>query len=126
MSKNKEILRFFPQPIFRYKIENFADLNKELSNYIYNLYEEDKDGVKRSNQGGWHSQPFDLRDKNSIQHKFLLEITKHVFDTIKDFGWRLDPSRVICSEMWAIINKKKKFQSITHSSKLLFKCSILC
>tara|TARA_B100001059_G_C17813941_1_gene573959 strand:+ start:297 stop:911 length:615 start_codon:yes stop_codon:yes gene_type:complete len=120
MSKNKEILRFFPQPIFRYKIENFADLNKELSNYIYNLYEEDKDGVKRSNQGGWHSQPFDLRDKNSIQHKFLLEITKHVFDTIKDFGWRLDPSRVICSEMWAIINKKKNFNLLhTHPNSYL-------
>ena len=41
--KNLEILKLFPEPVLKYKIENFNDFNNELSNYIYNLYENDKE-----------------------------------------------------------------------------------
>ena len=36
--KKLEILKLFPEPVLKYKFENFNDFNKELSNYIYNLY----------------------------------------------------------------------------------------
>ena len=120
MISNREILKFFPQPIFRYKIENYKKYNKELSDYIYKLKKEDKEGVLRSNRGGWHSKPFNLKDKNSVQNKFVMETTKYVFDAIKSYGWKLDPTRTIISEMWAIINKPGNFNLIhTHPNSYL-------
>ena len=120
MISNKETLKFFPQPVFKYKIENFKVYNKDLCHYIYDLNKNDKEGINRSNRGGWHSKPFDLKDRNSIQHKFLLETTKYVFDAIKNLGWKLEPNRVICTEMWAIINKKNNFNTIhTHPNSYL-------
>ena len=41
-----EILKFFPEPIFKYKLENFKDLNKELSKYIYSLKKKIKKVLK--------------------------------------------------------------------------------
>ena len=120
MISNKETLKFFPQPVFKYKVENFKEFNKDLCHYIYDLNKNDKEGINRSNRGGWHSKPFNLKDKNSIQHKFLLETTKYVFDAIKNLGWKLEPNRVICTEMWAIINKKNDFNTIhTHPNSYL-------
>ena len=40
------IFRLFPEPIFKYKINNFENLNEKLSKYIYKLKEEDKEGLK--------------------------------------------------------------------------------
>ena len=120
MIDNKETLSFFPQPVFKYKVDNFKEYNEKLSKYIYDLNKDDKDGILRSNRGGWHSKPFNLKDTSSIQHKFLLETTKHVFDCIKTLGWKLEPNKVICTEMWAIINKKDDFNIIhTHPNSYL-------
>ncbi len=55
---NTEILKFFPEPIFKYKLNDFTNINEELSNYIYRLKDQDTKGLQRSNQGGWHSQNF--------------------------------------------------------------------
>ncbi len=67
-----EILKLFPEPIFKYKIEDHKDINKKLSEYIYNLKNNDDEGLKRSNKGGWHSKNFELKDKKlntiSIRH----------------------------------------------------------
>ena len=120
MIDNKETLNFFPQPVFKYKVDNSKEYNAKLSKYIYDLNKEDEDGILRSNRGGWHSKPFNLKDTSSIQHKFLLETTKHVFDCIKTLGWKLEPNKVICTEMWAIINKKDDFNIIhTHPNSYL-------
>ena len=73
MSKN-EILKLFPEPVFKYHIEDSKNLNSELSKYIYTLHDEDKKGIERSNRGGWHSKNFNISDKNSIQHKFALKV----------------------------------------------------
>ena len=42
MSKN-EILKLFPEPVFKYQIEDSKNLNSELSKYIYTLHDEDKE-----------------------------------------------------------------------------------
>ena len=120
MISNREILKYFPQPVFRYKVENYKQYNKELLDYIYKLNKEDKEGVVRSNKGGWHSKPFELKDKNSIQNRFAMETTKYVFDAIKNIGWKLEPSKTIVTEMWAIINKPNDFNVIhTHPNSYL-------
>ena len=47
MISNREILKYFPQPIFRYKFENYKTFNNELEEYIYKLKKEDEEGVVR-------------------------------------------------------------------------------
>ena len=42
------VYRLFPEPVFKYKLNNFENLNKELSKYIYKLREEDSEGLKKS------------------------------------------------------------------------------
>ena len=68
---DKVIYRLFPEPIFKYKLNNFENLNKELSKYIYKLRDEDNEGLKKSNKGGWHSKNFKLGDKDTVQQKFF-------------------------------------------------------
>ena len=73
--KNLEILKLFPEPVLKYKFENFNDFNNELSNYIYNLYENDKEKkIIKSNEGGWHSPDFQISQKDTIQNKFALAL----------------------------------------------------
>ena len=43
LEDGKKILKLFPLPIFHYKVKDYE-----------NLYDNDKNGLKRSNQGGWH------------------------------------------------------------------------
>jgi len=108
------IYKFFPEPVFKYKLENFKSYNEELSKYIYKLKDEDNEGLKKSNKGGWHSNFFNLGIKNSIQHKFTLEIQKYIIDVFQNYGWRTKNVPVKISEMWAIINKKEDF-NVLHS-----------
>ena len=112
---DQKIFKFFPEPVFKYKFEKFESYNRELSNYIYNLKQEDKDGLTKSNRGGWHSKNFKLNDKNSIQFKFALELQKYILDVFEKYGWKTDQKSIQIKEMWAIINKKDDFNVVhTH------------
>ena len=64
MIDNKETLSFFPQPVFKYKVDNFKEYNEKLSKYIYDLNKDDKDGISRSNRVVT-SKPFNLKDKTN-------------------------------------------------------------
>ena len=120
MPSNREIVTFFPQPVFRYRLDNFKDYNKELEEYIYKLREKDEEGIIRSNRGGWHSKPFAVKEKGSIQNKFTLELSKYIFDAIKSYGWKCVPEQIMVTEMWAIINKPNDFNVIhTHPNSYL-------
>ena len=90
----KRILKFFPLPIFQYKLDNHEEHNQNLSKYIYELYKVDKKGLARSNQGGWHSKPFDLKDKEKAPFKFFTDIQKYVADVFKEYGWHYAPGKV--------------------------------
>ena len=117
---NPEVLKFFPTPVFKFRFEKFRTFNEELSNYIYKLYEEDSEGVDRSNRGGWHSKTFELNDKNSIQLKFALELQKYILKTFTNLGWKTENQNIRIREMWAIINKKNDFNVVhTHPNSLL-------
>tara|TARA_B100000886_G_scaffold334277_1_gene289544 strand:- start:594 stop:1202 length:609 start_codon:yes stop_codon:yes gene_type:complete len=120
MKQEKNILKFFPQPIFHYKVNNFEKHNKDLTKYIYELYEEDKKGIARSNQGGWHSKPFNLKEKDKPPYQFFLDIQRYVADVFKEYGWNYTPGKVNLTEMWAIINKKNNFNTEhTHPNNYL-------
>ena len=112
---NNVIFKLFPEPIFKYKLNNFKEINKHLSNYIYQLKDEDKDGLNRSNKGGWHSKNFNLSEQNSIQTKFAIEVQKYILDCFQNMGWKTQDKNIRITEMWAIINKKESFNVVhTH------------
>jgi uncharacterized protein (TIGR02466 family) len=109
-----EILKFFPEPVFKYKLEDFKNLNKELSEYIYKLQAEDKDGLEKSNKGGWHSRNFELTVKSSVQNRFAIIIQKYILKVFNNNGWKTENKNIRIKEMWAIINKNGDF-NILHT-----------
>ena len=113
MSTDNQILKLFPQPVFKFKVDKFETMNEELSKFIYGLHEKDNVGLKKSNINGWHSPSFDLADQNGVPRKFLLHITDHIKDVFKNYGWIYDSSKVRCTSMWSIINRKGSF-NIEH------------
>ena len=113
MSTDNQILKLFPQPVFKFKVDKFEAMNEELSKFIYGLHEKDNVGLKKSNINGWHSPSFDLADQNGVPRKFLLHITDHIKDVFKNYGWIYDSSKVRCTSMWSIINRKGSF-NIEH------------
>ena len=115
-----EILKIFPEPVFKYKLDDFEKLNEELSKYIYKLQVEDKDGINKSNKGGWHSPNFNLSNINSIQYKFGLKLQEYILDAFQNFGWKIQNKNIKIKEMWAIINKKEDFNVLhTHPNCFL-------
>ena len=116
----QEIFKFFPEAIFKYKLEDFKNLNKELSEYVYKLQNEDKNGLVRSNKGGWHSENFELRIKDSIQNRFALILQKYILKVFQNNGWKTENKNIRIKEMWAIINKTADFNVIhTHPNSYL-------
>ena len=115
-----EVLKFFPEPVFKYKFEKAEFFNNKLAQYIYSLQKEDLNGLTKSNRGGWHSKDFKLTDQNSIQFKFAVELQKYIFDTFQKFGWETRKNNIRITQMWAIINKKDDFNVIhTHPNTYL-------
>jgi len=113
MSENV-VYRLFSEPVFKYKLKSFENLNKELSKYIYKLRDEDNEGLKKSNKGGWHSKPFRLEIEGSIQQTFAKEIQKNILDVFQKYGWKTENVPITIQEMWAIINKNEDF-NVLHS-----------
>ena len=110
-----EILKLFPEPVFKYHLKDYKNFNKELSKYIYDLRDQEREGLNRSNKGGWHSKNFQLGLEDSIQHKFAVEMQKYIINTFQNFGWKTKDVNIRIKEMWAIINKKDDFNVIhTH------------
>ena len=111
---NNNILKLFPQPVFKYQIDNFKKINEELTKYIYELNEKDNIGVNKSNINGWHSRSFDFNEKENVPNKFYSHINSYIEDVFSKLGWEHDKTKVKCTSMWAIINKKGNF-NIEHT-----------
>ena len=92
--KNYQIYKSFPTPVFHYNLENYEEFNNSLENYILNIKNQNKDGIIKSNQGGWHSPNFDLKNDKSAK-KFVSVFDKYVEKTIKEIGWNYDSKRAI-------------------------------
>ena len=117
---NNNILKLFPQPVFKYQIDNYQKINEGLVKYVYELNKKDNVGVKKSNINGWHSKPFDFKEKENIPNKFYAHINNYIKDVFSKFGWEYNETKVICTSMWAIINKKGNFNiEHTHSNNYL-------
>ena len=112
---DQEIFKFFPEPVFKYKLENFKNLNKELSEFIYKLHDKDRNGLERSNKGGWHSKNFELAIEDSIQKKFAIIAQPYILNVFQNYGWKTENKNIRIKAMWAIINKDGDFNVLhTH------------
>tara|TARA_B100000401_G_scaffold200743_1_gene135371 strand:- start:56 stop:661 length:606 start_codon:yes stop_codon:yes gene_type:complete len=111
---NNNILKLFPQPVFKYQIDNFKKINEELTKYIYELNKKDNIGVNKSNINGWHSRSFDFNEKENVPNKFYSHINSYIEDVFSKLGWEYDKTKIKCTSMWAIINKKGNF-NIEHT-----------
>jgi len=114
MSQSDQILKLFPHPVFKSKVNNFEQINKELLEFIYKEFKKDKLGVKKSNVNGWHSKSFDLNDLNGVPKKFLDHINVYIKNVFTNYGWVYNSEKIKCTSMWSIINKKGNF-NIEHS-----------
>lgn len=120
MVDENKIYKLFAEPVFKFRIKNYEQHNNSLQKYIYNLYEEDKIGVERSNINGWHSKSFDMSDVSSPAHKFFKETREYVVEVFNLQGWKYIAEKVIMTEMWAVINKKNNLNlAHTHPNNFL-------
>ncbi len=111
--KNYKIYKVFPSPVFHYEIEDYQKLNIELKNYILELKKNNKEGINKSNQGGWHSSNFDLENDKLVK-QFASIFTNYIKKAVEEIGWNYDPERTIIEAMWSVVNKKESF-NIQHN-----------
>lgn len=117
---NPEISLYFPEPVLKYKFEDYESFNKDLRKYIYELQKESSSGQIKSNRGGWHSPNFKLTDKNSIQFKFGLKLQKYILKSFQTLEWKTENKNIRINSMWAIINKKDDYNVVhTHPNSYL-------
>ena len=90
---NNNILKLFPQPVFKYQIDNFKKINEELTKYIYELNKKDNIGVNKSNINGWHSRSFDFNEKENVPNKFYSHINSYIEDVFSKLGWEYDKTK---------------------------------
>ena len=94
MSEEKNLYKLFPEPVFKYRLQDYEKHNNDLQKYIYDLYEKDKVGVERSNINGWHSKSFNITDVGSPAHKFFKETRKYIIEVFQIQGWKYIPEKV--------------------------------
>ena len=70
----------FPTPVWTVQFDNYKNVNETMYDYIKFKRENDKIGINKSNVKGWHSNDFDLNDKE-IQNfiAFILPSTREPF-----------------------------------------------
>ena len=51
-----KILKFFPEPIFKYKFEKAEYFNEKLAKYIYGLQKEDLTGLACADPANWNDR----------------------------------------------------------------------
>ena len=93
---------FFSTPVWTSKLDNYEETNEKIYSYIKNLQAQDNKGIIKSNVKGWHSQGFDLKEKNVVN--FINMISPKINQLLNDMDWDIKNQLVKISSMWSIIN----------------------
>ncbi len=94
---------FFSTPVWVSVLENYRETNEDIYSYIKNLEKSDKKGVIKSNVKGWHSQDFNMQDKEPQQ--FIKLISSRIQQVLIDMDWDSKSQSTKITSMWAIINR---------------------
>tara|TARA_B100000963_G_C22558468_1_gene640181 strand:- start:658 stop:1263 length:606 start_codon:yes stop_codon:yes gene_type:complete len=92
----------FPTPVWTIQLENYKEINEEMYEYIKKLQDEDNIGIERSNVKGWHSNDFNLTDKQP--QNFIKLIFPAIEQVMNDMNWEKQKQIAKINNMWAIIN----------------------
>ena len=92
----------FSTPVWTIQLDNYNDVNEQMYNYIKSAQENDKIGITKSNIKGWHSEDFDLNQKE-IQN-FIAMISPSIEKVMDDMSWEKNKQIAKINNMWAIIN----------------------
>ena len=91
----------FPTIIHHVKVNNFKFIQDELVNFAYQERERDPIGVKKSNKGGWQSQPT-YKDYNNI----LLSTIQQTIGPYFGNGVFNNTTQLVFDGLWININGK--------------------
>jgi len=93
----------FPTPIWTSHLDNYKKVNEQMYNFIKESQTKDQKGIKKSNDKGWHSENFDLKENEP--KKFINFIASSIEKVMIDMNWEREKQSVKIINMWAIINK---------------------
>ncbi len=92
----------FSTPVWTIQLENYKNLNENMYQYIKLLKKKDSVGINKSNVKGWHSNDFDLKDKEP--QNFIKFILPSIEQVMNDMSWEKQKQTAKINNMWAIIN----------------------
>ena len=92
----------FPTPVWTIQLDNFKKINDEMYKYIKSQQKIDSVGVTKSNVKGWHSNEFDLNEKEP--QNFITFILPAIEQVMTDMNWEKQKQIAKINNMWAIIN----------------------
>ena len=93
---------FFPTPVWTTNLDNYKTINEKMYNYIKSNKKNDEIGISKSNVKGWHSNDFNLSDKDP--QSFIAFILPAIENVMNDMNWDKEKQTAKISNMWAIIN----------------------
>ena len=92
----------FPTPVWTLQLNNHRSVNEEMHTYIKSKQSEDKIGINKRNVKGWHSEDFELNDKEP--RNFISFILPAIEQVMVDMNWEKQKQIAKINNMWAIIN----------------------
>ena len=93
---------FFPTPVWTLQLENYKMINEQMYRFIKDSQLKDQKGIAKSNIKGWHSQDFNLQEKEPKE--FITFISPAIEKVMNDMNWEKQKQSVNINNMWAIIN----------------------
>ena len=93
---------FFPTPVWTLQLENYKMINEQMYRFIKDSQLKDQKGIAKSNIKGWHSQDFNLQEKEPKE--FITFILPAIEKVMNDMNWEKQKQSVNINNMWAIIN----------------------
>ena len=124
MDLNYKTVNLFPSTVHVFNVNGFDEIQNQLIDYAYDLKNIDPEGVIISNQGGWQSHSFKVKNEDDVLQKFIINCLAG-FPVI-------DKSVNINVVAWVNINKpgsynmKHNHHGVDLAGVLLIKCPKNC
>ena len=93
---------FFPTPVWTIQLENYKTINEEMYSFIKEQQLKDQVGINKSNLKGWHSEDFNLNDRQP--QNFISFIYSSIEQVMHVMNWDKKNQIVKINNMWAIVN----------------------
>jgi len=102
--------KIFPNSLCKFKVSEYKHLNEKLISEIYTIRKKNKNGVIKSNFGGWHSKDIYVYQDSDVRLQDISNIISNFYsEKILE-----NKKNVIVSMIWANINNKGDY-NISHS-----------